>query len=275
MAGSTNGAVAQLGERVVRNDEAVGSIPISSTNTAKASDSDSNMKSRRFPDNLPAGWHDLLKEEASKDYFQKLTAFLKEEYKSGQTIFPAKENILRALQLVDYNDVRVVILGQDPYHGPRQAVGLSFAVPNDLSPKPPSLQNIFKEIQSDLHTELDFKKTDLTGWAAQGVLLLNTVLTVRKGQAFSHRDRGWEAFTDRVIELLDKREEPIVFLLWGSPARQKKILIRNSRHLILEAMHPSPFSADKGFFGCKHFSKTNAFLNKIGKKPIQWQHVSE
>lgn len=224
----------------------------------------------RFPDNLPPGWREKLKHEANQPYFQELTAFLKNEYRDGQTIFPPREKILRALQGVDYPDVKVVILGQDPYHGAGQAVGLCFAVPNELSPKPPSLVNIFKEIQSDLGHEVERSKSELSEWVNQGVLLLNTVLTVRRSQAFSHQNRGWETFTDKVIALLNERRDPVVFVLWGSPARKKKLLITNSWHKIVESPHPSPLSAHRGFFGSKPFSKTNALLSSLGKTPIDW-----
>ena len=257
-----NGAVAQLGERVVRNDEVAGSIPASSTKD-------------RFPENLPPGWKSILGEEATKPYFQALTEFLKREYQSKKIIFPARENILRALRELDYENVKVVILGQDPYHGPHQAIGLSFAVPNSLKIKPPSLINIFKEIQEDTEEKIDMTKSDLSGWAHQGVLLLNTVLTVRAAQAFSHRDQGWEVFTDKIISSLNERKEPIVFLLWGSPAQKKAELITNKSHFILRAPHPSPLSAHRGFFGSKHFSKTNEILKKIGKAPIDWAKTSD
>ncbi len=190
---------------------------------------------------------------------------------------------MRALSSVDYSKVRVVILGQDPYHGASpdgvpQALGLSFAVPNDFKPKPPSLRNIFKELRSDLGCEIDMSESDLTGWADQGVLLLNTLLTVRAGEAFSHEGRGWEIFTDRIIELLALREEPIVFVLWGAAAQKKKAEIlraSESRHFIIESAHPSPLSASRGFLGSRPFSTTNQFLtDKLGVAPIDWTQVS-
>jgi len=227
----------------------------------------------RFPESLPAGWRELLKQEADAPYFKSLTHFLRDEYKSGKTIFPARPNILRALQSLDYKDVRVVILGQDPYHGEGQAMGLSFAVPNTLRIKPPSLNNIFSEIETDLSQKVDRTQSELTHWVEQGVLLLNTVLTVRKGQAFSHREKGWEEFTSRVIRLLGERPEPLVFILWGSPARQKKALIAGKHHRIVESAHPSPLSAYKGFFGSRPFSKTNNLLKELGRPPIEW-HVT-
>lgn len=226
-----------------------------------------------FPENLPAAWKNHLSPEAKQEYFLKLSRFLKGEYQKKQEVFPPREKILRALQSLDYPEVKVVILGQDPYHGPGQAVGFSFAVPNDLRPKPPSLVNIFKEIKSDLNKDIDPTKSELTQWVSQGVLLLNTVLTVRRSQAFSHRDQGWEFFTDRVISRLNDREDPVVFILWGAPSRKKKALITNKQHYIIESAHPSPLSAHSGFFGSRPFSKANAFLVKLGKAPIDW-HVT-
>lgn len=228
---------------------------------------------KSFPENLPTGWQTRLSPEAERPYFKALTRFLVGEYKANQPIFPARQHILRALQKVDYDQVKVVILGQDPYHGPNQAIGLSFGVPNDLLPKPPSLQNIFKELHSDLGIPIP-KQSDLTGWAEQGILLLNTVLTVRKGQAFSHRDRGWEQFTDRIIHLLNERNQPMIFLLWGSAAQKKKAFITNPNHIILESAHPSPLSAYRGFFGSHPFSKMNEILKRLGREPIQWDRIS-
>lgn len=226
---------------------------------------------KSFPDNLPNGWRAHLADEARAEYFEKLTKFLREEYRTGQTIFPRRENVLRALQVVDYDKVKVVILGQDPYHGPDQAIGLSFAVPNQLRPKPPSLVNIFKEIESDLGKKVNPMHSELSHWAEQGVLLLNTVLTVRRAQAFSHREQGWEKFTDRVIRLLNDREDPLIFVLWGAPARKKKALITGRQHRILESAHPSPLSAHNGFFKSRPFSQANAILKEWGKSPIDWE----
>lgn len=223
-----------------------------------------------FPQNLPPLWRKILAPEAEKEYFTGLTKFLRTEYKSGRRIFPQRDRVLRALQSLDYKDVKVVILGQDPYHGPDQAVGLSFAVPNELRPKPPSLVNIFKEIEADLGKKVDRTKSELSHWVKQGVLLLNTVLTVRMGQAHSHKDQGWEKFTDRAISLLNEREDPLIFILWGAPARKKKALITNSRHYVIESAHPSPLSAHNGFFGSRPFSKANSLLKKLGKEPIDW-----
>lgn len=229
---------------------------------------------KTFPENLPPGWRARLASEAGKEYFRTLSQFLVAERKREARIFPAKDNILRAIQAVDLPDVKVVILGQDPYHGEDQAIGLSFAVPNSLFPKPPSLQNIFKEIRSDLGVALPEGASDLSGWVAQGVLLLNTVLTVRVGEAFSHRDQGWENFTDEIIRALNERSEPMVFLLWGAAAQKKKALLTNARHVVLETVHPSPLSAHRGFIGCRHFSKANAILRTSGRGEIRWEKIS-
>jgi uracil-DNA glycosylase len=230
---------------------------------------------KSFPDNLPPSWRRHLSAELNQDYFKKLSTFLRQEYQQKKKIYPERQWILRALQLVDYDAVRVVILGQDPYHGEGQAIGLSFGVPNELSPKPPSLMNIFKELKSDLGVEIPLGQSDLTGWADQGVLLLNAVLTVRHSQAFSHREAGWEQFTDCVIRKLNEREAPVIFILWGAAAQRKKALITNSRHFILESPHPSPLSASRGFFGSRPFSKANEILErKMGQKPIEWSRIS-
>ncbi len=231
---------------------------------------------KRFPENLPAGWRNILQDEAHKPYFKLLTQFLKTEYGSKRKIYPPREKVLRALQMIDYHDVRVVILGQDPYHGAHQAIGLCFAVPDSLSPKPPSLGNIFKEMEKDIADfKWDRKSSELTGWAEQGVFLLNTVLTVRANEAFSHRNQGWETFTDRIISLLSDRNDPIVFLLWGAAAQKKKELINAARHTILAAAHPSPLSAHNGFFGCQHFSKVNTILTqKYQTTPIDWSRIN-
>lgn len=233
-----------------------------------------NTTSTRFPENLPPKWKQHLAAEADKEYFHKLTGFLRAEYQGGENIFPDREHVLRALQSLDYDKARVVILGQDPYHGAGQAIGWCFAVPNGLRPKPPSLMNIFKEIESDTGKKVDFQKSELSTWVKQGVLLLNTVLTVRMGQAHSHKEKGWEHFTDRVISLLNEREKPLIFILWGAPARKKKALITNPQHRILESAHPSPLSAYAGFFGSKPFSKANAILERWGETPIDWEITS-
>lgn len=233
-----------------------------------------DLENKRFPDNLPKSWHRELSAEAKKDYFLELASFLKSELTSGQIVFPPRELMLSALQRTDYHQVRVCLLGQDPYHGDHQAMGLSFAVPNELRVKPPSLTNIFKELQSDLNLDWDRTSSDLTGWADQGVLLLNTVLSVRRGQAFSHRDKGWEQFTDTIIQKLNERDEPLVFILWGAAAQKKKALIDLSKHKIVSSPHPSPLSAHRGFFGSRPFSKTNAHLKAMGFAPIDWSKIS-
>lgn len=213
-------------------------------------------------------WDVLLAEELEKPYYQELRQFLAAEYRNG-TVYPNQYDIFNALRYTTYSGVRVVILGQDPYHGPDQAHGLSFSVKQGIQP-PPSLVNIYKEIRSDLGIDNLGKHGELTDWAKQGVLLLNAVLTVRAGEANSHKGKGWEQFTDSVIRLLNLREDPIVFLLWGANAAKKQVLITNPCHLILKAAHPSPLSAYNGFFGCRHFSQTNNFLTAHGFAPIDW-----
>ncbi len=217
--------------------------------------------------NIGNEWDELLKGEFDKEYYQSLRAFLAKAYKT-RTVYPDMYDIFNALKLTSYNDVSVVVIGQDPYHGEGQAHGLSFSVKRGIEP-PPSLKNIFKEIHDELGIEIP-KHGELTKWAKQGVLLLNAVLTVYAGEANSHKNMGWEIFTDRVIELLNKREKPMVFLLWGANARQKKKLITNPAHKILETVHPSPLSAYNGFFGCGHFVEANAFLKSVGQTPIDW-----
>ena len=202
-------------------------------------------------------WDALLADEIQKDYYLKLRQFLISEY-TTRRIYPPMEDIFNALRHTSYSDVRAVILGQDPYHGPGQAHGMCFSVKRG-TPPPPSLQNIFKEIKSDLGIDPP-QHGELTSWADNGVLLLNTVLTVREGQPNSHKGMGWEQFTDRIIQLLNERQQPMVFLLWGGNARSKARLITNPAHLVLQCAHPSPLSAYNGFFGCRHFSKTNEFL---------------
>jgi uracil-DNA glycosylase len=213
-------------------------------------------------------WDELLKGEFSSEYYLKLREFLKREYFS-YTVYPHMNDIFNALRHTPFAAVKAVILGQDPYHGAGQAHGLCFSVKKGVE-KPPSLNNIFKELHDDLGLPVP-EHGDLTRWAENGVLLLNTVLTVREGAANSHRGVGWELFTDRVISLLDAREKPLAFILWGGNARQKKRLMTNDRHLILESAHPSPLSAGNGFFGNGHFSKTNAFLTANGSEPIEWR----
>jgi uracil-DNA glycosylase len=234
-----------------------------------------NGEAKSFPENLPPGWRAHLGPEAEQEYFKALARFLRTEAQQKKRIYPQREWILRALQRVDYDSVKVVILGQDPYHGEGQAIGLSFGVPNELRPKPPSLMNIFKELKSDLGVQIPSDQSDLTGWADQGVLLLNTVLTVRHAQAFSHREAGWEKFTDCVIRKLDARARPVIFILWGAAAQRKKSLITAPRHFVLESPHPSPLSASRGFFGSRPFSKTNEILmTKLGQGPIDWSKAS-
>lgn len=213
-------------------------------------------------------WDILLKEEYQKDYFKKLIEFVKVEYKS-KTIYPKQNEIFNAFRYTDFDDCKVVILGQDPYHGPNQAEGLSFSVKNEVL-KPPSLQNIFKELESDLKIQFP-KHNSLKPWAQQGVLLLNAVLTVEEHKPTSHKDKGWENFTDNIIKIINKKETPVVFILWGSYAKKKKELITNPKHLIIESAHPSPFSARNGFFGSKPFSRTNEFLKKNNIKEIDWR----
>lgn len=217
---------------------------------------------------LDNDWQDLLKEEFDKEYYQNLRLFLINEYKT-KTVYPNMENIFNALNFTAYKDVKVVILGQDPYHGPNQAYGLAFSVQKGVK-TPPSLVNIYKELNDDLGCYIP-NNGYLKSWADQGVLLLNTVLTVRAHEANSHRNIGWETFTNKIISLLNERKEPIVFILWGSPAIAKKKLITNSQHYIITSPHPSPLSAYRGFFGSKPFSKTNEFLKSINIQPINWQ----
>ena len=213
-------------------------------------------------------WKELLEDEFSKDNYLSLRKFLVSEYNT-KTIYPDKFDIFNALHFTPYKDVKVVILGQDPYHGPNQAHGLSFSV-NPGVKIPPSLLNIYKELNSDLGCYIP-NNGYLKKWADQGVLLLNTSLTVRAGEANSHKNIGWEIFTDKIISLVNEKEDPVVFLLWGNNAIKKKELITNKKHLILSSVHPSPLSASRGFFGSKPFSKINNFLISINKKPIDWQ----
>ena len=213
-------------------------------------------------------WDIILKGEFSKPYYLKLREFLIEEY-SNHTVYPDMYDIFNALKYTSYSDVKVVILGQDPYHEPSQAHGLSFSVKKGVQ-IPPSLLNIYKEIHDDLGFPIP-NHGYLESWAKQGVLLLNNVLTVRRSEANSHRNCGWEIFTNEVIRLLNERKKPIVYMFWGSNAREKASYITNPQHLVLETAHPSPLSAYRGFFGCKHFSKANEFLKMTGQTPIDWQ----
>ena len=213
-------------------------------------------------------WDDVLSEEFDKPYYQKLRAFLDEEY-SSKTIYPLAKNIYTALRLTSYKDTRVVILGQDPYHEPNQAHGLAFSVNKGVA-IPPSLINIYKELHDDLGCDIP-EHGFLTKWAKQGVLLLNTVLTVQAHKANSHKGKGWEEITDTIIKKLNEKDEPVVFILWGANARSKKQFINNPKHLIIESVHPSPLSAYNGFFGSRPFSRTNEFLRKNNLKEIDWQ----
>lgn len=217
---------------------------------------------------LKNDWDEKIGKEFEKDYYLNIREFLKTEYKT-YTIYPDMHNIFSALKLTPYSEVKVVILGQDPYHGPNQAHGLSFSVKPGIE-IPPSLRNIYKELESDLGCTIP-KHGYLESWAKQGVLLLNAVLTVRASQASSHSNIGWQWFTDAIIKSLNDRETPVVFILWGNYARSKKSIVTNKHHLILEAPHPSPLSAHRGFFGSKPFSKTNEFLEKNGIAKIDWQ----
>ncbi len=218
---------------------------------------------------LDESWLDQLQVEFEQPYMQSLRSFLVEEKSRGKVIYPRGSEYFAALNTTPLDRVKVVILGQDPYHGPGQAHGLCFSVREGVSP-PPSLINIFKEISDDLGVPDKFPHGCLTRWAEQGVLLLNSVLTVERYRAGSHQGKGWESFTDRIIEVLSHRSQPCVFLLWGSHAQKKGSMIDQSRHLVLQSSHPSPLSAHRGFFGCRHFSRANEFLSAHGMTPIDW-----
>lgn len=215
---------------------------------------------------ITKNWDNILKDEYNKDYFKRLRSFLKEEY-STKICYPKKEEIFNALKYTNYEDVKVVILGQDPYHGENEAHGFCFSVRNAVR-RPPSLNNILKELYDDL--KIVRKENELTSWAEQGVLLLNSVLTVVKDTPLSHRGIGWEEFTDSIIKKINEKDSTVVYILWGSYARSKKYLIINPKHYVIESAHPSPLSANKGFFGSKPFSKTNEILIKNNMKPINW-----
>lgn len=215
-------------------------------------------------------WDEILKEEFASESYLRLREFLKREY-SSRTIYPSMFDIFNSMKKTAFKDVKAVILGQDPYHEKGQAMGLSFSVPAGVE-KPPSLVNIFKELHSETGMEIP-ASGDLTGWANQGVLLLNAVLTVREHAANSHKGKGWEEFTDSIIKKISEGRENVVFLLWGGNARSKKPLIDGTKHLILECAHPSPLSAYNGFFGCGHFIKANEYLIKHGKTPIEWSRL--
>lgn len=213
-------------------------------------------------------WDQILAEEYKKEYFKNIMNFVKEEYKT-KVIYPKQNEVFNAFRYTSFDDVKVVILGQDPYHGPNQAEGLSFSVSNEVL-KPPSLKNIFKELESDLGIPFP-EHNSLKPWTKEGVLLLNAVLTVEEHRPTSHKDRGWETFTDNVIKIINQKQTPVVFILWGSYARSKKNLITNPIHYVIESPHPSPFSAYNGFFGSRPFSKTNDFLKSRGLKEINWK----
>jgi len=220
---------------------------------------------------IEQSWKTVLQDEFSKAYFEQLTRFVKEEYKKG-AVYPAPKNIFRAFDLCPFDKVKVVVLGQDPYHGANQANGLCFAVGDGVD-LPPSLQNMYKELETDMPPEQGrtlLKTGDLEQWAKQGILLLNATLTVRAGVANSHQGRGWEQFTDAAIKTLSERREHLVFILWGNYARQKGAHIDRTKHLVIESPHPSPLSAHRGFFGSKPFSKTNTYLQKTAQTPIDW-----
>jgi uracil-DNA glycosylase len=218
---------------------------------------------------IEPSWHVHLREEFEAPYFKKLSTFVKEEY-GTLTVYPPPRQIFRAFDLCPFDGVKVVILGQDPYHGTKQANGLAFAVDEGIR-VPPSLQNIYKEIEDDLGQPLIHTNGDLTRWAVQGVLLLNATLTVRAHEAGSHQEKGWELFTDAAIRALSRERMHIVFMLWGNYAREKGAHIDRARHCVLEAPHPSPFSAASGFFGCRHFSRANTYLVEHGMTPIDWR----
>lgn len=219
---------------------------------------------------IESSWKEVLKQEFTKPYFQQIVTFLKTEKAAGKIIYPPGPLIFNAFNQTAFSKLKVVILGQDPYHGPGQAHGLSFSVPNGIKP-PPSLVNIFREIQNDIGIAMPSTYGNLTRWAEQGVLLLNAALTVRANEPFSHAKFGWADFTDSVIQKISDEKKGVVFLLWGKFAQDKQALIDETKHFVLKAAHPSPFSADKGFFGCRHFSKTNELLVKQGIQPIDWK----
>ena len=215
-------------------------------------------------------WKEVLKEEFNKPYFKQIVTFLRSEKANGKHIFPPGPLIFNAFNQTPWDKVSVVIIGQDPYHGAGQAHGLSFSVPNGIKP-PPSLVNIFKELKTDIGMDMPIQYGNLTKWAQQGVLLLNAALTVREGDPFSHAKYGWADFTDEVIKKISDQKENVVFLLWGKFAQEKQSLIDENKHFVLKAAHPSPFSVEKGFFGCKHFSKTNQLLMQNNLPPIDWK----
>lgn len=214
-------------------------------------------------------WETILTGEKNQPYFHTAMNFVKQERAAGKIIYPPQSDIFNALKFTPFDNVKVVIIGQDPYHGPNQAHGLCFSVRPGVA-KPPSLKNIFKELHDDLHVPIP-KDGCLESWAKQGVLLLNAVLTVEAGKPFSHANIGWEIFTDKIIKTINENKQGIIFLLWGAPAHRKGSIVDPARHHILTAAHPSPFSAHRGFLGCRHFSKTNELLKKMGKQEIEWK----
>lgn len=218
---------------------------------------------------LEEGWKKILSRELEQEYMVNLEQFLREESARHKTIYPRPNEIFNALNFTPFHKVKVVLLGQDPYSGPNQAHGLSFSVRPPVPP-PPSLRNIFVELQADLNIPIS-KHGSLISWATQGVLLLNAILTVEKGKPLSHKNKGWETFTDRIIEILAQEKKNLVYLLWGKPAQKKRMKVNDRKNLILTAPHPSPLAAARGFFGCRHFSKTNHYLLKNGIKPINWK----
>ncbi len=219
---------------------------------------------------IEPSWKEVLKNEFTKPYFLEIVTFLKIEKNAGKIIYPPGALLFNAFNQTPFNKVKVVIIGQDPYHNPGQAHGLSFSVPNGIKP-PPSLVNIYKEIQKDLGIAMPVSYGNLTRWAEQGVLLLNAILTVRANEPASHAKIGWMNFTDSVITKISDEKKGVIFLLWGKFAQEKQLLIDETKHFVLKAAHPSPFSADKGFFGCKHFSKTNDLLTNQGLTPVDWK----
>jgi uracil-DNA glycosylase len=213
-------------------------------------------------------WQDIIQIEEKKRYFLELQKFLEDEY-ATQKIYPPKDKIFFAFDLCEWDNLKIVILAQDPYHQPNQAQGLAFSTPKEIK-TPPSMANIYKELKSDIGDNIVYEDGDLTSWAKQGILLINTVLSVRDSEANSHKNRGWETFTDNIIKYISEHKSDIIFLLWGNPSISKSSLIDSSKHHILTAPHPSPLSAYRGFFGCKHFSKTNEILKNLGKNQIIW-----
>ncbi|CAF4607548.1 unnamed protein product [Rotaria sp. Silwood1] len=230
------------------------------------------QRTRGLVVNMGLSWYKTFEKEFSKEYFKKLANFIADQRKKGIVIYPPPRHVFTFTRMCELNQVKVVILGQDPYHGPNQAHGLSFSVRKNI-PIPPSLQNIFKELESDIPDFIIPKHGTLSGWARQGVLLLNACLTVEKQKANSHRDKGWEKFTDAIIQYLNDQSSNIVFLLWGKDAQRKGSQIDPKRHYVLKAAHPSPLSASNGFFNCKHFSKTNAYLKAAGLDEINWSEL--